>query len=644
MSGIAGFIHFDGAPVEPGLVDRMTSAMAYRGPDGIRHWVNGSVALGQCMLRTTPESLEETQPLANEDESLILVMDGRVDNWEELRQELLGRGVILRNRSDAELVLRSYETWGADCLTHIDGDFALVVWDARQRAAFCARDRMGNKPFNYHWDGKTFAFASELQAILRLPWVRHELNEGMLAEYLAAEWYSRDETFWKGITRLVAAHCMQVSEAGPRTDVYWEPDLFATLPLRSDEDYVAYYRTLLFDAIRRMSRSAETVAVEVSGGLDSSAVYCVADELQKSGSLLAPDLRGYTTAFEDGSDADEIAYCRSVGAYRGRSISETPPSEMPLSWYSERAEQLLEFPGYPNGMTSWSRWEKARGDGSRVLLTGEAGDMWLGGTRTYYAEQLAAGRFGALLGSLKSDVFALGPKAALAESLRYGVVPLLPSAVQGGLTRLVRAARRGRRLPMPGYWLSERIKGTLEKRRVRDRQREAARVARIGQRAQLSLLSSPFIAAMTELIERNTSSVGLENRDPKGSSKMVQFAFSTPECIRRRGDINKFTHVQAMSGLMPEAVRNRRTKADFRSAFWRQLSDMEGNFNGESPSVQLGWVDGRALGDLFRRFQRRQGGGSAYWTLWNIYGCALFAPPAGLSENEWQGRRVLALT
>ena len=103
MSGIAGIIRFDGAPVAPGLVEKMTAAMAYRGPDGIRHWTKGAVALGQCMLRTTPESLEETQPLTNEDESLMLVMDGRVDNWEELRRELLGRGAMLRDRSDAFL-------------------------------------------------------------------------------------------------------------------------------------------------------------------------------------------------------------------------------------------------------------------------------------------------------------------------------------------------------------------------------------------------------------------------------------------------------------------------------------------------------------------------------------------------------------
>ncbi len=216
MSGIAGIIHFDGSGVEPGLIEKMTAAMPYRGPDGINHWVKGSVALGQCMLRTTPESLEETQPLTNEDESLVLVIDGRVDNWEELRHTLLGKGALLRTRSDAELVLRAYETWGQDCILHIDGDFALVIWDTQRRAAFCARDRVGNKPFNYSWDGKTFVFASELHPILGLPGAREVFNEGMLAEYLGNEWHSHEETFCKGVMRLRAAHRMMVDIGGTK--------------------------------------------------------------------------------------------------------------------------------------------------------------------------------------------------------------------------------------------------------------------------------------------------------------------------------------------------------------------------------------------------------------------------------------------
>ena len=217
MSGVAGIIRFDGAPVEPGLVEKMTSAMSHRGPDGIHHWVKGSVALGQCMLRTTPESLEEEQPLTNEDESLVLVMDGRVDNWEELRRELLGRGAHLRTRADAELVLRSYETWGEDCLSHIDGDFALVIWDARRGMAFCARDRVGSRPFRYHWDGRTFAFASELHPLLLLSWVPQIPNEWLVAEFCTDQMRSRSETLWRDIHRLTAGTQMCVGTLGLET-------------------------------------------------------------------------------------------------------------------------------------------------------------------------------------------------------------------------------------------------------------------------------------------------------------------------------------------------------------------------------------------------------------------------------------------
>lgn len=129
-----------------------------------------------------------------------------------------------------------------------------------------ARATAWNKPFNYHWDGKTFVFASELHAVLALPWVPEILNEGMLAEFLANEWYSRDETFWQGILRLVAAHRMLVRCGWPRLQLYWEPR--ATSPYTKEEDHIENYRQLFIDVVRRMSRSCKPLACEVSGGLD----------------------------------------------------------------------------------------------------------------------------------------------------------------------------------------------------------------------------------------------------------------------------------------------------------------------------------------------------------------------------------------
>ena len=209
MSGIAAALRFDGGPALSGLVETMTAAMDFRGPDGIHHWTDGAAAIGQCLLCTTAESLAETLPLVGEDSRLALVMDGRLDNWEELRGELLAKGVRLRGRTDSELVLRAYETWGADCAARLDGDFVFVIWDQQRREAFCVRDQTGAKPLHYHWNGQRLLIASDLHAIYAAAPEARAPNEGMLAEILAGEWYARDETLWRGIMKLTPAHQMR---------------------------------------------------------------------------------------------------------------------------------------------------------------------------------------------------------------------------------------------------------------------------------------------------------------------------------------------------------------------------------------------------------------------------------------------------
>lgn len=616
MSGIVGIIHFDGAPVEPGLVEKMTSAMSYRGPDGINHWLNGSVALGQCMLHTTPESLEETQPLTNEDQSLVLVMDGRVDNWEELRRELLSHRAVLRDRSDAELVLRAYQVWGQGCLTHIDGDFALAIWDAKQQIAFCARDRMAHKPFHYHWDGKTFAFASELHPLLALPWVKQEPNEAILAELLAGEWLSSDETLWRGIMRLMAAHRLVVQSRGIQTELYWEPDLWATLPFCKEEDYIEYYREVLFDSVRRLSRSHRPVAIDVSGGLDSSAVFCVADHLQRKDRLLAPDIDGQTLAFTEADGAAcELAYARAVGEHTGRQIHEIPPARMPLSWFDERARVNREFPGYPNSATFSGLWRQAVARGSRVTLTGESADFWLYGSRAYYAEELAQRQWSIVLDCFRADMAAFGTPQAMAWLIRQGLYPLLPRQ----LRRLVRNIRDSAK-PATAYWLSPHIQETLKLSRSRVLPPDGHAVRCFGQKRLLEFLSYAFVAQINESDERLSAQTGIEIRDPYSDRRFVQYAFSTPSRLRLRGDRAKYIHVRALQDLLPKMIIERKINAEFSSVFRTQLDKMQDTLTETLPGERADWVSPEGMARLFEVF-RSDPDSEAYWILWSIYGC-----------------------
>ena len=624
MSGIAGIIHFDGAPVAPGQVEQMTAAMAYRGPDGIKHWVKDFVALGQCMLRTTPESLEEAQPLRNEDESLVLVMDGRVDNWEELRRELLGRGAVLRTRADAELVLRAYEMWGKDCLAHMDGDFALVIWDARRHQAFCARDRMGNKPFHYHWNGRTLVFASELHPILALPWVEEVPNEGMLAEFLAAEWYSRDETLWAGIMRLVAAHCMEVGSSGPQPRQYWEPDLWATLPYTKDEEYVEHYRELLFDTVRRLSRSHLPVAIDVSGGLDSSAVFCIAERLRRTSQLPAPGIEGYTLAFTDDSDANELVYARAVGGYLGLKIHEIPPSMPTLSWYENQARAYREFPGFPNADMFLGILQHAA-QGSRVSLTGEGGDHWLQGSRSHYAQELAQLHWGAVRDCFRADAVAFGLWQAMAWFIRHGLFPLLPSAVQKGLRRLI-SEMRGRAIRSPRDWLAQPMLDALRLRRMIATPPPNRRVQRSDQLELLETLNSAFGAQIMERIERRNAQIGIEIRHPFFDHRFVQFAFSTPARLRLHGDTSKVIHRHAMQGVLPQAILDRTGKAEFSSVVRSQLDRMQETLTERLSRDRATWVTQPGMAQLFETYQNHPQNGSVLWVLWGIYGCDCVYP------------------
>jgi len=618
MSGIAGIVRFDGAPVEPGLIESMTAAIVHRGPDGIAHWSKGSVALGHCMLRTTPESLEETQPLANEDETLILVMDGRVDNWEELRAELLKRGAVLRTRADTELVLRAYEAWGRDCVAHIDGDFALAIWDARHRRLFCARDRMGHKPFHYHWDGTTLTFASELHPILALPWVEEIPNEGMLAEFLAGEWHSRDETLWTGVMRLVAAHRMSVDTKGPRIEEYWAPDLWSPLPYTRDEEYIEHYRELFTDAVRRMSRGHLPLACEVSGGLDSSAVFCMGEHLRRSNKLLAPGIDGYTLAFTDDCDANELAYARAVGEFLGVPVHEIPPTMPPPGWYADCARKYRDFPGFPNGSMGIDLRRKAAANGSRVVFTGEWGDAWLAGSRTYYAEELAQRNWRALYGCLATDASVYGASRAAKWLLRHGAFPLLPARLQRGARFAVRKLRRSETAASL-YWLPPAMRERIAARRERLQPRHAVRS--FSQRELATLLHSALTTQVLERLEREAAHAGVEMRHPLGDARIVQLAFSTPEGLRLRGDRSKYLHVRALQGLMPEAVLERRTKAEFSVVFRGHLDGMREHLTDTLPRRRPEWLDQEGTRRLFDVYLEKRTFGWPLWILWGIYAC-----------------------
>jgi asparagine synthase (glutamine-hydrolysing) len=631
MSGIAGIIRFDGGPIEPGLIEKMTAAMHYRGPDGINHWVQGSVALGQCMLRTTPESLEETQPLLNDDGSLVLVMDGRVDNWEELRTELLSRGARLRTRADAELVLRAYEVWGEECLSHIDGDFAFVIWNARARKAFCARDRVGVKPFTYHCDGKILVFASELHPIIDLPWVPKLPNDGMIAEFLADEWHSFDETLWREVMRLPPAHWMVVGSSGQRQTRYWAPDLLAPQPYKKDEDYIDHYRQLFSECVRRLSRSHQPVACEVSGGLDSSAIFCMGEHLRRSGALPAPAITGFTVAFTDEAAANELSYVHAVVHDLGVAVHEVAPVVNDLAWLQELARHYRDFPGYAASGSHANLYLDAKRNGCRVVLTGIGGDQFLQGSGTHFAEELSRRNWVNVLRCLQAHAATFGSRRTLEDFVSKGLLPLLPEPIKAVVRPIARHLKRTR--VREAYWLSPLMQERLSQRRSRSHPLSGLRYPYRGQRALMQALYYPFDALGRELMERSLASLGIEARHPFLTANFIQFAFQTPERLRSRGEQQKYIHTAALAGILPRALRERATKADFAGVVAKHLVHDGKVIVASLPHLRSVWLKEQGLRKLCQSYLDSPEQGWQVWSIGNILGCHLALPQEPVDDN-----------
>ncbi len=314
MSGIAAILNFDGRPADENLLRRMTDATAHRGPDHGGYWVSGMLGLGHRSLYTAPHTPQEPQPWHNEDGSVGIVMDGRVDNRDELTQELAARGVDLRNSSDAELVLRAYEYFLDEAPAKIVGDFALVVWDGGRRRLLCARDPMGIRPLCYYKDEHKFLCASEIHQLFEDRSVAREPNEAMLAEHLTGEPVSLCETQFRRIQRLEPAHLLVVERGELRKRQYFDLGPREPIRYRSDDQYVDHFSQLLRESVRRRLRGNGAVAAHLSGGLDSSSVVGMVQKLRSIGAVDLPVFETFSLDFA-ARESDERSYANDVRAH-----------------------------------------------------------------------------------------------------------------------------------------------------------------------------------------------------------------------------------------------------------------------------------------------------------------------------------------
>ncbi|MGH9508371.1 MAG: asparagine synthase-related protein, partial [Terriglobales bacterium] len=452
MSGIAGIISLDGRPVDASLLHAMSAALAHRGPDGSGSWRENAVGFVHRMLHATPESLHETQPLRDETGQLCLVLDGRIDNRDELKAAIEAAGGRLRDDTDAELVLKAYECWDEACPTRLLGDFAFAIWDGRKRRLFCARDPLGNKPFFYRSDGKTLAFASEMQPLFEDPQFQPRVNVVLLARFLCLDYGDFTETLYQDLFRLPAAHCLIVEGGALRTVRYWDVDPSRSLHYANDDQYTEHFLELFRDSVRATLRVNGDIAACLSGGMDSSSIVCTGAALARDGLAGGGKLVTFSQLYP-GLPCDETEYISEVNRRWGLEGVGFAHGADPAAADFERAFD------YPDVLYSLTRhpfipaMKQIQHRGMRVLLEGIGGDEVLVSGFSHLAELTRRGRLLTMMRQLRSDAanYSLTPSWLLIHQV---IEPLVPMPVKDVLRPLVRPFRRGRnqlRLVRPDF-------------------------------------------------------------------------------------------------------------------------------------------------------------------------------------------------
>jgi asparagine synthase (glutamine-hydrolysing) len=616
MCGIAGIVRRRGAVDD---VSIMLELMAHRGPDGKGEWRETMpsglrIALGHCRLAVIDLSDAATQPMSDVSDRFVLTFNGEIYNYLELRAELIRLGARFRTESDSEVILEAFKIWGRECVEKFNGMFAFAAYDRVEQKLFCARDRYGEKPFLFFVDAEMFAFASEYKALLALDEVSAEFDELRLirAGYDQSAGLDGDrQTAFVDIQQLRPGEALEIDgrDLIPRIQRYYRPRFDPGRWKGREEDAFAEFREILIDSVRLRLRSDVTIGSCLSGGLDSSAIVCIARRLLGDN---AP-YETFTGVFP-GTYADEKIFADAVIAEARVGNHVVEPSSKRFIDELPSFVWLNELPvGTSSQFCQWCVFRLAKDHDVTVLLDGQGADELLGGYPSYYRLYLK---------SLQE----IGERARYARELR-GIDERYP----GVRSNLLRRLRDG--LPF-------RLRHALANRSgsgssilyglapdVAEQTMKLAERKRLpGFHALSSALAEDsfgrFLTTLLRYGDRNSMAHSREVRLPFCDHRLAEFALSLPPHLLM-GDIQtKRLLRESMRGILPEAIRTRWAKRGFlppqeqwfESASMRTLvrDTLSSSSFRQSPYWNVSWWD--------KAFDRIDRGETALgWTVWQPF-------------------------
>jgi asparagine synthase (glutamine-hydrolysing) len=618
MCGIAGFVNSDGTPADSRLIRRMTGIISHRGPDADGFYVNGQVALGHRRLSII-DLTTGGQPMSNEDYSLWITYNGEIFNHADVRPELESAGHHYKSHCDTETCIHAYEHWGDQSVTRYRGMFAYAIWDQNRKQLFCVRDRLGIKPFYYFWNGRLFAFASEIKVLLEHPEIGTEFNDSLLPEYLAFGYASGEETMFAGIRKLMPGHTLTLT-CGDRPSIeikqYWDAPCPTQFEDRSDREWIADCRSRLEEVVRMRLMSDVPLGMFLSGGVDSSAIAAIIKK-QASGPVKTFSVGYSESRFSELSEARQVAEQIGTDHHEVFVSMEDFFNALPrLVWHED---EPITWPS----SVSLHFVSKLAAERVKVVLTGEGSDELFAGYGRYRFYQLNAQWMRAYSG------VPAGVRSAIQNAVADS--PLLSSSLRRKLGHTV----LGRGANIESLYLNNFYCafGLEEQQKLLNRQFDANPYATFLQRWN-SHPQSPTLPRLlyadqkTYLVEllmkqdQMSMSCSIESRVPFLDHKFVEFAASVPPHMKLRGKLGKYIIKKAVEDLIPRSIIYRK-KMGFPTPISAWLLQEESrairDYLRDPDGVLADYINMRYLTDLLDKHDRGQHDATdRIWRLLNL--------------------------
>jgi asparagine synthase (glutamine-hydrolysing) len=594
MCGIAGRLlyHADSVDRELAGLARMIAPLRHRGPDDEGLWSDGTVSLGSRRLAIIDLTTRGRQPIANEDGTVRIVMNGEIYNFEELRKRLSRAGHTFRSDTDTETVVHLYEEEGIECLTHLRGMFAFAIWDARRRLLFVARDRLGKKPLWYHADHDGFLFASEPKALLQDKAVHAEVEPTAIHHYLTYGYVPHPLSAFRSLRKLPPAHYLLVRDGQVTTHRYWS--LRYGMKRTQTEDALGEELVeRLGEAVRLRLIADVPLGALLSGGVDSSVIVALMRRFSSK------PVRTFSIRFDD-TAYDESRYARDVATRFETEHHETVVKPDAIALLPRLVWHYDEPFADSSALPSMALSAMAR-DFVTVALSGDGGDeSFLGYDRYVAADAARWLEFipapARLTAASIARALPAGPPKSLRErSRRFASALALPGRRRYGSWMSVFDEPAKRALYSNDFAATV---GDVESFAILDAAYAASDATSIAEASAHADIQTYLPDDLLVKMDIASMAASLEVRSPFLDHEIVEFAASLPANMKLRGRTQKYLLKRVMSGVLPAEIMHR-PKMGFAVPlerwFRHDLRELAYDVLLGTRAVQRGWFRGETV-------------------------------------------------